>query len=128
MPHLNIEYSSNLEARVPMDDFCEAMLRAALATGVFETGAVRVRATMCSSFAIADDHPDNAFLDMSLRIGAGRDLETKKRAGEAIFAAARAYLSDLFNTPHFALSFEIREIDRDLSWRINVIHPRLRGR
>ncbi len=110
-----------------MDDFCDSMLEATLTTGLFETGAVRVRAIACENYAIADKHPDNAFLDLSLRIGEGRSEETKKKAGEAIFDAATDHLSDLFETPHFALSFEIREIDKALSWRKNTIHPRLRG-
>ena len=38
------------------------------------------------------------------------------------------YLAPLFETPHFALSLEIREIDPALSWKKNAIHPRLRGK
>ncbi|TGU68353.1 5-carboxymethyl-2-hydroxymuconate isomerase, partial [Mesorhizobium sp. M1C.F.Ca.ET.144.01.1.1] len=38
------------------------------------------------------------------------------------------HLSSLFATPHFALSLEIREIDAELSWKKNAIHPRLRGK
>ena len=34
----------------------------------------------------------------------------------------------IFETPHFALSFEIREIDPQLSWKKNAIHLRLRGK
>ncbi len=126
MPHLTIEYSRNLDSKMSMDGFCTSMLEAALATGLFEVGAVRVRAHACDSYAISDEHPDNAFVDMSLRIGTGRDHTTKKQAGDAIFEAASKYLSELFETPHFALSFEIREIDKELSWRKNAIHPRLR--
>ncbi|MEX0344190.1 MAG: 5-carboxymethyl-2-hydroxymuconate Delta-isomerase [Rhizobiaceae bacterium] len=127
MPHLTIEYSRNLDDKMSMDGFCKSMLEAALATGLFEIGAVRVRAHACDNYAISDGHPDNAFLDMSLRIGMGRDLSAKKQAGDAIFEAACDHLSKLFETPHFALSFEIREIDKELSWRKNAIHPRLRG-
>jgi 5-carboxymethyl-2-hydroxymuconate isomerase len=32
----------------------------------------------------------------------------------------------LFETPHFALSLEVREIDPALSWKKNSIHLRLR--
>jgi 5-carboxymethyl-2-hydroxymuconate isomerase len=63
---------------------------------------------------------------MSLRIGKGRSEADRKRAGEAIFAAVSAFLSERFETPHFMLSLEIREIDADLSWKKNAIHPRLR--
>ena len=127
VPHLTIEYSRNLESKTSIDAFCEAMLEATLATGLFEVGAVRVRAIVCDSFAIADKHIENAFLDLSLRIGEGRSQDEKRTAGDAIFTAACEHLSTLFETPYFALSFEMREIDKSLSWRKNAIHPRLRG-
>ncbi len=128
MPHLTIEYSKNLDAHMSVEAFCNAMLEAVLATGLFEPGAVRVRAIGCDQFAVADRHEKNAFLDMSFRIGQGRSQKDKQRAGELIFAAATDHLSKLFDTPHFALSFEIREIDKVLSWRKNAIHPRLHGK
>ena len=57
----------------------------------------------------------------------GRSAEEKKRVGEAIFSAVADRLAQLFATPHFALSLEIREIDAKLSWKKNAIHSRLRG-
>jgi 5-carboxymethyl-2-hydroxymuconate isomerase len=128
MPHLTVEYSANLESRTDLDALCDSLLDAVLATGLFEVGAVRVRALRADHFAIADRHPENGFIDLSFRIGAGRSPEDRKRAGEAVFAAASAALAPLFETPHFALSLEIREIDAELSWRKNAIHPRLRGK
>lgn len=127
MPHFTIEYSANLDSAVDMPELCAAILSAALSTGVFETGAVRVRAIRSDAYAIADQLPENGFIDMSLRMGAGRSTEAKKAIGEAVFAAAEAFLQPQFATPHFALSFEIREIDPELSWKKNAIHPRLRS-
>lgn len=128
MPHLTVEYSANLEARADMDGLCDTLLDAILATGLFEVGAVRVRALRADHFAIADRHPENGFIDLNFRIGAGRSAEDRKRTGEALFAAASAALAPLFETPHFAMSLEIREIDAEMSWKKNAIHPRLRGR
>ncbi len=127
MPHFTIEYSANLDAAVDMSEFCATILKAALGTGMFETGAVRVRAIRCDAYAIADQLPENGFLDMSLRMGAGRSIEAKAAIGDAVFAAAEAFLKPQLATPHFALSFEIREINPDLSWKRNAIHPRLRS-
>jgi 5-carboxymethyl-2-hydroxymuconate isomerase len=127
MPHLTVEYSANLDGRADIGALCRGLSRAVLSTGLFEVGAVRVRAVRCAHHAIADQLPENAFVDLNFRIGIGRSLEEKKRAGEAIFAAASEALTPLFETPHFALSLEIREIDPDLSWKRNAIHPRLRG-
>jgi 5-carboxymethyl-2-hydroxymuconate isomerase len=126
MPHLSIEYSANLDERADIALLCDRLLEAIQGCGLFETGAVRVRALRSAHHAIADRHPDNAFVDMSFRIGRGRSTEEKKRAGEAIFAAAQTVLGPLLEHPHFALSLEIREIDPDLSWKRNAMHARLR--
>lgn len=128
MPHLTIEYSANLDGRADLDALCAALLETVLETGLFEAGAVRVRALRADHYAIADRLPKNAFVDLSFRIGKGRSADEKKRAGEAIFATASSLLAPLFETPHFALSLEIREIDAELSWKKNAIHPRLRGK
>ena len=128
VPHFTIEYSANLDERIDMNALCETILRAALATDYFEVGAVRVRAKRCDSYAIADALPANAFIDIRLRLGAGRSARDKKTIGQAIFDAVTDHLFTLFETPHFALSFDISEIDPDLSWKKNAMHPRLRNK
>jgi 5-carboxymethyl-2-hydroxymuconate isomerase len=127
VPHLTIEYSSNLDGRADIDALCRETLKAILSMPVFEVGAARVRAVRCEHYAVADQLPQNGFVHMSFRIGPGRTQEEKKRAGDAIFAAARNLLAPLFETPHFALSLEIRELDPDLSWKKNAMHARLRN-
>jgi 5-carboxymethyl-2-hydroxymuconate isomerase len=127
MPHLAIEYSANLEEKADLDALCSAVHAAILESGLFETGAVRVRAFPARHFAIADLMSENAFVDMSFRIGEGRNADDKKRVGDAIFAAASEVLAPLFESPHFALSLEIREIDAELSWKKNAMHARLRA-
>ena len=128
MPHLTLEYSANLEGRTDITALCRAVHAAIMASGLFELGAVRVRAFAAQHFAIADLDRRNSFIDMSFRIGEGRSAADKKAAGEAIFAAATGHCAELLTEPHFALSLEIREIDAELSWKKNAIHPRLRGK
>ena len=123
-----IEYSANLDAAVDVRELCLVVSRAILATGLFEPGAVRVRAFCAQAYAVADLLPENGFIDMIFRIGVGRSLDEKKRTGDAIFNAVSAYLAKRFETPHFALSLELQEIDPELSWKKNAIHPRLRGK
>ncbi|WP_054309605.1 5-carboxymethyl-2-hydroxymuconate Delta-isomerase [Mesorhizobium sp. 1M-11] len=128
MPHMAIEYSANLDETVDIQGLCTLVADTILETGLFEIGAIRVRAFRAEAYAIADRLPQNGFIDMNFRIGKGRSAEEKKRTGEAIFAAVSQRLAPLFTTPHFALSLEIREIDAELSWKKNAIHPRLRGK
>lgn len=127
MPHFRMEYSANLEAKVNMTALCDLVRQTILATGLFEIGAIRVRAFPADHWSIADNLQENSFIDMEFRIGKGRSAEDRKATGEAIFTAVSAFLKERFETPHFALSLEIREIDAELSWKKNAIHPRLRG-
>ena len=124
MPHLTVEYSANLGG--DMDALCHALHATMMESGLFELGAVRVRARPCPHYAIADRLPENSFADMILRIGTGRTAEEKKAVGQALMRTAEAHFAPQLARPHFALTLEVQEISPDFSWRTNAIHPRLR--
>ena len=126
MPHFTIEYSANLDARIDMGKVVEVVRKAAVETGIFPLGGIRVRAVKCEHYAIADGRPNFGFLDMVLRLGEGRDLATRKTAGEDIFKALSAYLDPVFTQGKFALSFDMQINDRETSWKRNNIHEALK--
>ena len=63
---------------------------------------------------------------MVLRLGEGRDLATRKKAGEHIFQALSAYLDPVFANGKFALSFDMQINDKETSWKRNNIHDALK--
>ena len=126
MPHFTIEYSANLDGRVDMGAVVELVRKAAVETGIFPLGGIRVRAVRCEHYAIADGRKSFAFLDMVLRLGEGRDLATRKTAGEHIFKALSAYLDPVFANGKFALSFDMQINDKETSWKRNNIHEALK--
>jgi 5-carboxymethyl-2-hydroxymuconate isomerase len=125
MPHFTIEYSANLDARIDMGKVVEVVRKAAVETGIFPLGGIRVRAVRCEHCAIADGNPHFGFLDMVLRLGEGRDLATRKKAGEHIFKALSAHLDPVFADSKFALSFDMQINEEDTSWKRNNIHDAL---
>jgi 5-carboxymethyl-2-hydroxymuconate isomerase len=126
MPHFTIEYSANLDQRLDMTEVVEVVRRAAIETGIFPLGGIRVRAIRCEDYAIADGNPDLGFLDMVLRLGEGRDLATRKKAGEHIFKVLSAHLDPVFAQSKFALSFDMQINDKETSWKRNNIHEALK--
>ena len=126
MPHFTIEYSANLDGHVDMAEVVEVVRKAAIEAVIFPLGGIRVRAIRCEHYAIADGNPKLAFLDMVLRLGEGRDLATRKAAGEHIFKALSAYLDPVFKETKFALSFDMQINDKDTSWKRNNIHEALK--
>lgn len=127
MPHVTIEYSVNLSGRLDVQGLCDVVHGILAGCDLFELGALRVRALPCAEFSIADRLPQNAFVDIVLRMGAGRSPDDRQGIGRSIFEAASAFVQPLLDEPHFALSLEIREIDPVLSWKRNAMHSRLRA-
>ncbi len=126
MPHFTIEYSANLDGRLDIGAVCEVVRKAAVETGIFPLGGIRVRAIRYEHFAIADARQDYGFLDMVLRIGEGRDLPTRKKAGEHVFNVLSRHLDPVFAGSKFALSFDMQINDKDTSWKRNNIHDALK--
>ncbi len=125
MPHLMIEYSPNMEQRIDMSELCDVLRRAAIATGCMPLAGVRVRAIRADHVSIADGDPDHGFVDISVRLRGGRDLATRKQATAQIFARVRAFLQPAMATHSIALSFEMRDIDRELSPKTGTIRDHL---
>ncbi|WP_024517332.1 5-carboxymethyl-2-hydroxymuconate Delta-isomerase [Bradyrhizobium sp. Tv2a-2] len=127
MPHFTIEYSANLDGRLDMGKVVEVVRNAAVETGIFPLGGIRVRAIRCEHYAIADSRGDYGFLDMVLRLGEGRDLATRKTAGEHIFRALSQHLDPVFSASKLALSFDMQINDKETSWKRNNIHEALKA-
>ena len=126
MPHFSIEYSANLETLIDMKNFCDLIRKAGLETKVFPMAGIRVRALKCEHFSIADNDPNNGFIDISIRLREGRDLETRKMATNHIFEIVENYLKPIMENHPLALSMEMRNIDAELSPKTNSIRKFLK--
>ena len=128
MAHIVIEYSGNLRGQFDLDGFLRAVHGAALATGVFPIGGIRTRAYEAEHYVIADGNPDNAFVHISLRVGHGRDVDTRKRACEAIFAVACQQLDAVYERLPLGIALEMQEIDPVLTFKKNNLHEYVKQR
>lgn len=120
MPHLTIEYSANVADHVDIDHLVGALHDTALATGVAALDALRTRAVRRDHYAIADRHPDNAFVAVTARLGAGRGHDDQQRFLDALMTALDAAVGAAGHT--MMLSVEYQEIDP--TRRLNRNHLR----
>ena len=125
MPHFHVEYSGNLEEVVDMGGFCEHLRATAVAIDAFPMPGVRVRAVCVDHYAIADGNPKHGFVDISIRLRAGRAQGVKQDASQRVFEAAREFLSEAMASHSIALSLEMRDIDPDLSPKTGTIRDHL---
>lgn len=127
MPHISIEYSDNLNEHMDMSELCELMRQSAIQTGLFPLAGIRVRAIACDHYAIADGHSDRYFIDIAVRLRAGRPLDKRKEATALLFETAQTHLSKLLASMPLALSMEMRDIDPELSPKTNSIRQFIGG-
>ena len=115
MPHLMIDYSANVEPDVDIGGLCNTLRGVAASIDAFPLAGVKVRAVRVEHYAIADGNPKHGFIDISVRIREGRDMETKQNAAQKIFDAANEFVADVMRRRSLALSLELRDIDAALS-------------
>tara|TARA_R110002049_G_scaffold10127_3_gene50367 strand:+ start:69718 stop:70110 length:393 start_codon:yes stop_codon:yes gene_type:complete len=127
MPHFHIDYSPNLEDRMDILAFCTMLRDAAMETGLFPLAGLRIRALPAAHVVMADGNPDHAYLDLSIRLRAGRDPGAKKAALSHIFAAAERFCDGILTSSSFMLSCEMRDIDADLSPKVSSIRRYMSG-
>lgn len=128
MPHFHIEYSANLEGVVDMGALCEAIRAAAAQIDTFPMPGIRVRATRVDHVAMADGNPKHGFVDLSIRLRAGRDAAVKQDAVARIFAALQDFMAPAMQTRSIALSAEMRDIDPTLSPKFGNIRDHLENK
>ena len=119
MPHQIIEYSANLESRLDIQAVVDGLHEAAMGIDGLPLGGLRTRAARRKNYQVADQHDDNAFVHVILKLGHGRDEETRKGFGEALFEALCRILEPVSSTSPLAISFEIQEIHPTLTWKKN---------
>ena len=125
MPHFQIDYSANLERVIDMTALCEALRAAAAEIDTFPMPGIRVRATRVDHYAIADGNAAHGFIDLSIRLRAGREQDIKHEAVERMFAALKRFVEPAMATHSIALSAEMRDIDASLSPKFGNIRDHL---
>ena len=127
MPHQIIEYSSNLEAHLDIEALAESMHRAAVDIDALPIGGIRTRVERRDVYRVADSHPDNIFINITLRI-APRPPEVKRDVGERLLEAIKRFVQPVFDKQPMSLSLEIQEIDADFRWKHSNIRDYLAQR
>jgi len=119
MPHAWVEYSNNIGAEPELRDIGKAVYDAMLETGIFPIAGIRVRVNRVDEYLVGDLQPDRSFVHLSIRIGEGRDMATKKAAADHIFARFSSHLKPLADRQPLAFAFEMQEIPSAFSYKMN---------
>jgi 5-carboxymethyl-2-hydroxymuconate isomerase len=126
MAHATVEWTANLEGDFDLQGLLQLIAQDMRenAQGVFPVGGIRVRGIRLTDYVIADGlGKDDGFINIDVKMGAGRSAEFRKAYFTALFDRIRDYLGDLFDRRPVALSLYVEEAE---GWKHNSIHDRLR--
>ncbi|EEG08577.1 5-carboxymethyl-2-hydroxymuconate Delta-isomerase [Pseudogulbenkiania ferrooxidans] len=122
MPHFIVECTDNIRKQADLPALFKKAHEYLAGTGLFPIGGIRSRAHWLDTYRMADGEENYAFVHMTLKIGAGRSLEDRRRVGEELFALIKAHFAPLFEQGYLALSFELTELHPELNYKHNNVH------
>ncbi|QGW15599.1 MULTISPECIES: 5-carboxymethyl-2-hydroxymuconate Delta-isomerase [Leclercia] len=122
MPHFIAECTDNIRDQADLPGLFAKVNEALAATGIFPLGGIRSRAHWLDTWQMADGRHDYAFVHMTLKIGAGRSLESRQQVGEMLFTLIKDHFAELMAARYLALSFELDELHPTLNFKQNNVH------
>ncbi|SPY34243.1 5-carboxymethyl-2-hydroxymuconate Delta-isomerase [Pasteurella canis] len=126
MPHFIVEATENLREDVDWQLLFSQVHDYLASTGIFPLGGIRSRVHWVDVYRMADGKEDDAFVHITLKIGAGRCADSLKPVGEQVFRILTDFFTPLFEQRYFALSFEIAELHPTLNFKKNNVHLRFK--
>lgn len=110
MPHLRLEYSTNLDAAVASPDLLLDLHRTLERVAGIALGNCKSRAIPVPRFVVAGGEPDAAFVHLDVRFLEGRSLEVRQALGDALLR----HLVDAYggDRPGLQVTVEITESPR----------------
>jgi 5-carboxymethyl-2-hydroxymuconate isomerase len=124
MPHLILEYSNNLAAQFKPQELLAELHQTLAYTGVVKLAGIKSRAIGYDIYRVAEGDPAYGFVHLTLQIGHGRDLETRRQLGEKVFEVLQKTFAPVFEKGYCSLSLEVQELHPDLNFKMNNLHGR----
>ncbi|MEM8562473.1 MAG: 5-carboxymethyl-2-hydroxymuconate isomerase [Pseudomonadota bacterium] len=122
MAHFIYEYSANLTPdELDLSGLMAKMHEQASASGIFPLKGLRSRAIRCDDFRVGDGNPDNAFINLSMKVGRGRDENTRLTVGRQLFEVLLSHFDELQRRRAIAISFEMRELEEHVKFNHNTL-------
>jgi len=117
MAHFIYEYSANLpEDLLDLQGLMQKMHEKAAETNIFPMAGMRSRAIKCEHFRVADGDSDKGFLNLSMKVGRGRDEPTRIHVGEMFWQIMLEHLEPLMAEYSVTLSYEMRELEEKVKF------------
>ncbi len=110
MPHIIVEYSRHLEGVIKFSLLVQNLHKTLAAQGVNESG-IQSRARVCEYTSVGEQGLSGHTLHTTLLLLEGRDIETKRKYGDALYEVLKTSVEG--KVKNCAVSLEVREMAKD---------------
>ena len=110
MPHIILEYSSDLETKTDIQSLLEGMHDALSNEGV-DRSRIKTRAIAVPHYVVGNDGKEGSMAHITLLLLEGRDDATKKQYSMPIHQLVKDQLTK--NIPNAAVTLEVRDMDKE---------------
>ncbi|EJC73394.1 5-carboxymethyl-2-hydroxymuconate Delta-isomerase [Rhizobium hidalgonense] len=117
MPHIIIDYSRGAAERVAIDELTKAVHHRVRDGALVKPTAVRTFAREATFSCVGDEHPDNHFIQIILRIAPGRSADIKRELLKAVLEAARDIAAPALQAGRLGLRADLYESDPDFAFQ-----------
>ncbi len=117
MPHIIIDYSRGAAERVAIDELTRAVHRRVRDGGLVKPTVVRTFAREATVSCVGDEHPDNHFVQIIVRMAPGRPLEVKQELLKSVLEAARDVAASALEAGRLGLRADIYESDPNFAFQ-----------
>ena len=121
MPHIFIEYSSNLDEHIDLAKMLQSVHDAAASHPSVPLAGLRTRAIRSEQYLIANGNSANMFVAVVARLNGDRGREPLIEIRDLLSEAIQVLLGDLAQQQPVAISVEVQPIDAAMRVNENSI-------
>lgn len=117
MRHIIIDYSKGATEYVAIDELTRAVHRCVRYGGLVKPTVVRTFAREASVSYVGDEHADNHFVQIIVRMAPGRTPEVKRELLKSVFDAARQVAATALKSGRLGLRADLYESDPNFAFQ-----------
>jgi 5-carboxymethyl-2-hydroxymuconate isomerase len=115
MPHIQIDYTANLEDVVIGKKLVDVIHTITVDSGIFPVWGIRTFARPVQHYRVGNGEVDNGFVNVTVRIAPGRNLALRQRINQELFGVVLQSMDELFKTHRLGCQLEVTEFDAEVS-------------
>ena len=115
MPHLIVEVTKDLERQINVPNLVKELHLSLRGSKGLDMKRVKSRSYICDKVLNGDNAEVISMIHVSLDVLSGRDAETKKQMGHAVYKTLKEFCKTV--TQPLSLTVEVRDMDKEFYFR-----------